>query len=104
MCSGLGVCMQGLGDRSQANGAASSSDTSTHRLASVKEEASARAALVVAALQALAELREDAFRQNLAKLFPRLTRMIACRHASPEIHAVLSDLFASRIGSLLSAS
>lgn len=73
-------------------------------LVGVREEAGARAPLVVATLKALGALSDDAFRRHLVDIFPRLTRLIGCIRAPPEIQRALSDLFARRIGPLLTLS
>lgn len=73
-------------------------------LVGAKEEATARAPLVVATLKALGALSDDTFRRHLVAIFPRLTRLIACIRAPPEIQRALSDLFAHRIGPLLTLS
>jgi brefeldin A-inhibited guanine nucleotide-exchange protein len=70
-------------------------------LAGAREEAGSRAPLVVATLKALGSLPDDAFRRNLVAIFPLLTQLIACIRAPPEIQRALSDLFARRIGPLL---
>ena len=71
------------------------------RLASVKEEAAARAPLVVATLRALSNLSDASFRRHLRHFFPLLTRLIACQHAPPDVQLTLSELFTKRIGPLL---
>jgi brefeldin A-inhibited guanine nucleotide-exchange protein len=71
-------------------------------LAGGREEAGARAPLVVATLRALGALGDDAFRRHLRGTFPLLTRLIASTKAPPEVQRALSDLFARRIGPLLS--
>lgn len=81
--------------------AETSGDAGPSRLASLREEALARAPLVIAVLKALGDLSEASFRRHLQSTFPLLTRLIACPHAPPEIQAVLSELFTKRIGPLL---
>ena len=58
-------------------------------LVGVREEAGARAPLVVATLKALGALSDDAFRRHLVDIFPRLTRLIGCIRAPPEIQRAL---------------
>lgn len=56
---------------------------------------------MVATLKALGSLSDNAFRRHLVTIFPLLTQLIACIRAPPEIQRALSDLFARRIGPLL---
>ena len=58
--------------------------------------------LVVATLRAVGSFSDAAFRQQLPAFFPLLTSLIGCEHAPPEVQRALSDLFARRIGPLLS--
>ena len=91
---------QGASDRLGASSSSGRED-SIPRLASVKEEAVARAPLAVAALSALAGLTDKAFRRNLRDFFPLLCSLIACQHTPPEVQLTLSQLFTRRIGPLL---
>ena len=95
------MCEQATGSTLEAESSTSGREGSLPRLASVKEEAAARAPLVVATLRALSNLTEDSFRKHLPNVFPLLTQLIACRHAPPEVQISLSDLFTRRIGPLL---
>ena len=94
------LCLQAAGSHLGIESPSGRQD-SIPRLASVKEEAGARAPLVVSTLRALSNLTDEAFRKHLRNFFPLLTRLIACQHTPPEVQAALSGLFIRRIGPLV---
>lgn len=71
-------------------------------VSSKKEELAARTSLVVLAIKALGDLDGDAFRQNLKLFFPMLVKLLGCEHGSREVLLVLSGIFQSKIGAVLS--
>ncbi|CAL8462959.1 g2493 [Coccomyxa elongata] len=97
----LALCIANLECFEATEGDAGRDSGSGSGLVGVREEAGARGPLVVATLKALGALSDDTFRRHLVTIFPRLTRLIACIRAPPEIQRALSDLFARRIGPLL---
>ena len=64
-------------------------------------ENQALAPLAVATLKALLSFPVDIFKLRINQLFPILTSLISCETAPPEVQRVLSEVFASRIGSMM---
>lgn len=71
-------------------------------VSSKKEELAARTSLVVLAVKALGDLDGDTFRRNLRLIFPLLVELLRCEHGSQEVLLVLSDIFQSAIGAVVS--
>jgi len=59
------------------------------------------APLAVATLKALLSFSPYAFKSRIKDLFPILTNLISCEVAPPEVQKVLSELFATRISSMV---
>ncbi|XP_068647280.1 brefeldin A-inhibited guanine nucleotide-exchange protein 1 isoform X2 [Aristolochia californica] len=66
-----------------------------------KEELAARTSLVVFALQVLVSLDKVSFRRYLSSLFPLLVNLIKCEHCSGDVQRILSDMFLSLIGPII---
>ena len=86
----------GSGD---ANGAASALRISS--AAALAAENEALSPLAVATLKALLSFSPEVFKNRIKDLFPLLTSLISCETAPPEVQRVLSEVFSSRIGSMM---
>lgn len=64
-------------------------------------ENQALAPLAVATLKAVLSFPPQIFKSHIRDLFPLLTNLISCELAPPEVQKVLSELFATRIGSMV---
>jgi brefeldin A-inhibited guanine nucleotide-exchange protein len=69
--------------------------------AALAAENEALSPLAVATLKALLSFSPDVFKNRIKDLFPLLTSLISCETAPPEVQRVLSEVFASRIGSMM---
>ncbi|KAL4543975.1 hypothetical protein Ndes2437B_g01778 [Nannochloris sp. 'desiccata'] len=69
--------------------------------AALAAENEALSPLAVATLKALLSFSPDVFKSRIKDLFPLLTSLISCETAPPEVQRVLSEVFASRIGSMM---
>jgi len=81
-----------------ANGKGAAAGMTAAALAAENE---ALAPLAVATLKALLSFSTDSFKSRIKDLFPVLTNLISCEIAPPEVQKVLSELFATRISSML---
>ncbi|CAE5956239.1 unnamed protein product [Arabidopsis arenosa] len=63
-----------------------------------KKELTARAPLVVAAIQTLGNMGESLFKKNLPELFPLIATLISCEHGSGEVQIALSDMLQTSMG------
>jgi brefeldin A-inhibited guanine nucleotide-exchange protein len=84
------VAMNGSAEQIQATSAAA-----------LAAENEALSPLAVATLKALLSFSPDVFKSRIKDLFPLLTSLISCETAPPEVQRVLSEVFASRIGSMM---
>jgi len=66
-----------------------------------KKELTARAPLVVAAIQTLGNMGESLFKKNLPELFPLIATLISCEHGSGEVQVALSDMLQTSMGPVL---
>ncbi|CAH2039374.1 unnamed protein product [Thlaspi arvense] len=67
-----------------------------------RKELTARAPLVVAAIQTLGNMGESLFKKNLPELFPLIATLISCEHGSGgEVQVALSDMLQTSMGPLL---
>jgi hypothetical protein len=57
--------------------------------------------VVVTSLETLREFPNEMFKAHLKHVFPLMTRLIRCRAATVEMQVALSDLFASKLGSIV---
>lgn len=73
-------------------------------MASISAEFNMYAALIVATLKALVLIPIQSFKMQLKPLFYSLTNLIACEYMPLEVQLALSEVFATRIGPLISGS
>ncbi|KAG9144559.1 hypothetical protein Leryth_010773 [Lithospermum erythrorhizon] len=66
-----------------------------------KEELAAKTPLVTAALQILCDLERDCFERYASRLFPLLVDLVRSEHSSGEVQLILSKLFQSCIGPMI---
>ncbi|KAJ4895098.1 Brefeldin A-inhibited guanine nucleotide-exchange protein 3 [Raphanus sativus] len=67
-----------------------------------RKELTARAPLVVAAIQTLGNMGESLFKKNLPELFPLIATLISCEHGSGgEVQVALSDMLQRSMGPVL---
>ncbi|XP_023644738.1 brefeldin A-inhibited guanine nucleotide-exchange protein 3 [Capsella rubella] len=66
-----------------------------------RKELTARAPLVVAAIQTLGNMGESLFKKNLPELFPLIATLISCEHGSGEVQVALSDMLQTSMGPVL---
>ncbi|GMH00579.1 hypothetical protein Nepgr_002418 [Nepenthes gracilis] len=66
-----------------------------------RRELTARASLIVAALQAICSLEETSFERNLAGFFPLLSGLICCEHGSKDVQIALSEMLSLSVGPVL---
>lgn len=67
-----------------------------------RKELTARAPLVVAAIQTLGNMGESLFKKNLPELFPLIETLISCEHGSGgEVQVALSDMLQTSMGPVL---
>jgi len=88
----------GTGSEAMNGSAETLQATSAAALAAENE---ALSPLAVATLKALLSFSPDVFKSRIKDLFPLLTSLISCETAPPEVQRVLSEVFASRIGSMM---
>lgn len=66
-----------------------------------KEELAARTPLVLSVLRILNSLEQDSFRSYIHQVLPLLVEFIRSEHSSGEVQQVLSNIFVSSIGPLI---
>ncbi|XP_010540253.1 PREDICTED: brefeldin A-inhibited guanine nucleotide-exchange protein 3 [Tarenaya hassleriana] len=66
-----------------------------------RRELTARAPLVVAAIQTIGNMGESMMKKHILEFFPLVETLISCEHGSNEIQLALSDMLQSSIGPVL---
>ncbi|KAG9136782.1 hypothetical protein Leryth_004541 [Lithospermum erythrorhizon] len=69
--------------------------------AAKKEEMAARSPLVTSALRILCDLEKSCFQRYVSRLFPLLVDLVRSEHSSREVQLILSNLFQSCIGPII---
>lgn len=85
----------------EADAAGGSGNEATLSATALAAENEALAPLAVATLKAVLSFSPEMFKSRLRDLFPLLTNLISCELAPPEVQKLLSELFSSRIGSMV---
>ncbi|CAN8327765.1 unnamed protein product [Cochlearia groenlandica] len=65
------------------------------------EEATARTSLLVSSLEALCSLESESLKRHVPSFFPLLVDLVRTEHCSPQVPYVLSNVFKSCIGPIL---
>lgn len=69
--------------------------------AAVKEELVARTSLLISALKLLVVLDRETFKRHVSRFFPLLVDLLRSEHSSGEVQIVLTQIFQSCIGPLV---